>query len=89
MMPSNVRWGICGINSVRKKTAAHRRGRRNEEAFKQFCEYAKAQLETRFLVSPIGCGIAGYTPIDVAPLFNCCRDVENISLPAAFWDFLQ
>ena len=59
------------------------------EAVKQFCEYAKAHPEKRFLVTPIGCGIAGYTPIDVAPLFDCCRDVENISLPAAFWDLLQ
>ena len=59
------------------------------KAIKQFCAYAKAHPETRFLVTPIGCGIAGYTAPEIAPLFECCRNVENITLPASFWDFLD
>ena len=55
---------------------------------KQFCDFAKAHPEKRFLVTEIGCGIAGYSVDEVAPLFECCRDVENVSLPASFWDFL-
>ena len=27
-------------------------------------------------------------PIVEEEKYECCRDVENISLPAAFWDFL-
>ena len=58
------------------------------EYVKEFCEFAKAHPEKRFLVTEIGCGIAGYSVDEVAPLFECCRDVDNISLPAFFWDFI-
>ena len=58
------------------------------EYVKEFCEFAKANLEKRFLVTEIGCGIAGYSIDEVAPLFECCRDVENVTLPASFWDII-
>ena len=58
------------------------------EYVKEFCEFAKAHPEKRFLVTEIGCGIAGYSIGEVAPLFECCRDVENITLPASFWDII-
>lgn len=58
------------------------------EYVKEFCEFAKAHPEKRFLVTEIGCGIAGYSVGEVAPLFECCRDIDNISLPASFWDFI-
>lgn len=58
------------------------------ERVKEFCEFAKAHPEKRFLVTEIGCGIAGYSIGEVAPLFECCRDVENITLPASFWDII-
>ena len=59
------------------------------EYVKEFCEFAKAHPEKRFLVTEIGCGIAGYSVSDVAPLFECCLDVDNITLPASFWDLLS
>ena len=59
-----------------------------EEFVKEFCEFAKAHPEKRFLVTPIGCGIAGFTAREVAPLFAICRDVDNITLPASFWDII-
>ena len=59
------------------------------EYVKEFCEFAKAYPEKRFLVTEIGCGIAGYSVSDVAPLFECCLDVDNITLPASFWDLLS
>ena len=38
-----------------------------------------------FLVTKIGCGIAGFTPREIAPLFAGAVDVENIHLPMDFW----
>lgn len=58
------------------------------ERVKEFCEFAKAHPEKRFLVTEIGCGIAGYSVGEVAPLFECCRDVGNVTLPASFWDII-
>lgn len=36
-----------------------------------------------------GCGLAGYTPEQIAPLFKDAIDVENIYLPKSFWDVLH
>ena len=58
------------------------------ERVKEFCEFAKAHPEKRFLVTEIGCGIAGYSVNEVAPLFECCRDVKNVTLPVSFWDII-
>lgn len=58
------------------------------EYVEEFCEFAKAHPEKRFLVTPIGCGIAGYGESEVAPIFDTCRDMENVSLPASFWDII-
>lgn len=58
------------------------------ENVKRFCVFAKAHPEKRFLVTPIGCGIAGFSVAEVAPLFEICRDVENITLPASFWNVI-
>lgn len=55
---------------------------------KLFCEYAKAHPNKHFLVTPIGCGIAGYRPEEIAPLFKDCKELNNVSLPAAFWKIL-
>ena len=55
----------------------------------EFIVYAKAHPEQQFLVTPIGCGIAGFESEDIAPLFEEATDVENISLPEVFWDCLE
>ena len=54
----------------------------------RFIRYAKEHPERTFLVTAIGCGIAGYTPSEVAPLFLKAVDVENIWLPQSFWNEL-
>lgn len=59
-----------------------------DQYVKQFCEFAKTHPDMRFLVTPIGCGIAGYSEAEVAPLFECCIDLENVTLPASFWNIL-
>ena len=52
------------------------------EQVERFIEFAKKHPELKFLVTEIGCGIAGYTPKDVAPLFK--NIPENVVLPKAF-----
>lgn len=57
-------------------------------AIQEFIEYARQHPETRFLVTPIGCGNAGYEPHLIAPMFRNAVDVENICLPKSFWNYL-
>lgn len=54
-----------------------------------FIAYAKEHPELTFLVTPIGCGIAGFEPEDIAPLFEEASNVENIWLPKSFWEVLE
>lgn len=53
----------------------------------RFIAFAK-QSDKTFLVTELGCGIAGYTPKDVAPLFKDAINVSNIYLPENFWKVL-
>jgi len=52
----------------------------------EFLIFAKAHPELKFLVTELGCGIAGFTPKDVAPLFKAVIDenIENVYLPERF-----
>ena len=52
----------------------------------KFIEYAKEHPELTFLVTRIGCGIAGYKEEEVAPLFAEAKDISNIYLPRGFWN---
>ncbi len=47
----------------------------------EFIAFAKEHPEMTFLVTRIGCGIAGFTDEEIAPLFEKAHDVENIVLP--------
>ncbi len=51
-----------------------------------FIVYAKVHPEKKFLVTRIGCGIAGFLDSDIAPLFEKAVNVENICLPKEFWE---
>ena len=53
-----------------------------------FIAFAKQHPELTFLVTRIGCGIAGYSVPEVAPLFSAAIDVENIWLPKDFWEVI-
>lgn len=50
-----------------------------------FINYAKLHPNKTFLVTEIGCGLAGLKVKQVAPLFKEAEKVENIYLPAKFW----
>ena len=47
----------------------------------EFIAFAKQHPELTFLVTRIGCGIAGFTDDEIAPLFEQAHDVETIVLP--------
>ena len=54
----------------------------------QFIEYAKEHYEKKFLVTRIGCGIAGFKDEEIAPLFKNAATVCNIYLPKEFYDII-
>lgn len=54
-----------------------------------FIAFAKAHPEKLFFVTPIGCGIAGFEPEDIAPLLEGAKAVKNICLPESFWRVLE
>ena len=47
----------------------------------EFIEFAKSHPELTFLVTRIGCGIAGFDDAEIAPLFEAAHEVDNIVLP--------
>ena len=54
-----------------------------------FTEYAAAHPELTFLVTRIGCGIAGWRDSEIAPLFGKASELGNVTLPEEFWKILQ
>ena len=50
----------------------------------EFIDFAAQHPEMKFLVTLIGCGIAGFTPEEIAPLFKDAIEIENIILPKEF-----
>ena len=50
----------------------------------EFIAFARAHRELKFLVTPIGCGIAGFAIEEIAPLFAAAIDDENVILPESF-----
>lgn len=55
----------------------------------EFIRFAKQHPEQKFLVTKIGCGIAGFKVEEIAPLFYHAIDSENIVLPREFDDIVQ
>lgn len=55
----------------------------------EFVAFAGQHPEYKFLVTRIGCGIAGFADEEIAPLFQGALNVENIILPREFVKALQ
>jgi len=51
-----------------------------------FLTYAQLHPELEFLLTPIGCGLAGYEPKDIAPMFKSAP--TNVILPPEFKEIL-
>ncbi len=49
-----------------------------------FISFAKSHAELVFLVTRIGCGIAGFKDEEIAPLFAAALNIDNIILPETF-----
>ena len=60
-----------------------------KEQIQPFVTYAKMLSRMNFLVTEIGCGIAGYTVEEIAPLFKKALGVKNIILPPSFLEVLN
>lgn len=55
----------------------------------EFISFARSHPELTFLVTPIGCGIAGFRAYEIAPLFREAMPIENIALPEEFIQVIQ
>lgn len=55
----------------------------------EFIEFAKEHPELTFYVTRIGCGIAGFSDEEIAPLFKRALNIRNIRLPKDFVDILN
>ena len=51
----------------------------------EFIKFADCHPELTFLVTRIGCGIAGFTDEEIAPLFVRAINLPNVHLPKEFW----
>ncbi len=53
---------------------------------KTYLEFAESRKDLTFLTTPIGCGLAGYSAKDIAPLFFEFDIPDNVHLPEEFWE---
>ena len=54
----------------------------------EFIQYAQQHPDLIFLVTRIGCGIAGFTDQQIAPLFKPAKDFENVAFPAGWRELM-
>lgn len=50
----------------------------------QFIDFARECDQNTFYVTRIGCGIAGFTDEEIAPLFADAMELYNVRLPESF-----
>ena len=55
----------------------------------EFIELAREWDQTTFYVTRIGCGIAGFTDAQIAPLFDEAYDLYNVRLPRSFAEIIE
>lgn len=58
-----------------------------KESVTKFLHYAQEHYWESFNVTAIGCGLAGYTPEQIAPMFKDAP--ENVNLPQEFKCLLE
>jgi hypothetical protein len=55
----------------------------------EFITFARQHPELTFLVTRIGCGIAGFEDSEIAPLFRESLTLQNVVLPKSFVDNIK
>ncbi len=55
----------------------------------EFISFAQQHKELQFLVTRIGCGIAGFKDYEIAPLFKDVIEMENVCLPKEFAEIIN
>ena len=55
----------------------------------EFIDFAKTRSDLTFYVTKIGCGIAGFTFEEIAPLFSDAIGESNVRLPKEFVDLIK
>ncbi len=55
----------------------------------EFIRFAEANPQMKFLVTRIGCGIAGFSVAEMAPLFRNAIEISNVILPKDFVEVIQ
>ena len=55
----------------------------------RFIDLATEWDQTTFYVTRIGCGIAGFTDEQIAPLFDRAYDLYNVRLPRSFAEIIR
>lgn len=55
----------------------------------EFIDLAREWDQNTFYVTRIGCGIAGFTDEEIAPLFDEAYDLYNVRLPKSFADIIR
>ena len=65
-----------------------RKDKEVKEAVDRFIAFAKANPDLFFLVTRVGCGIAGYHDEEIAQFFVGAQELKNVSLPKSFVDAL-
>lgn len=54
-----------------------------------FIDLAREWDQNTFYVTRIGCGIAGFSDEEIAPLFDEAYDLYNVRLPKSFADIIK
>ena len=54
----------------------------------EFIQYAIEHPDNRFLLTPVGCGIAGFKDSEMAPLFSKALDIPNIAIPKQWLPYM-
>ena len=55
----------------------------------KFLDSASQWENVVFLVTPIGCGIAGFKIEEIAPMFRRAIEMDNVYLPNEFWEYYE
>jgi hypothetical protein len=69
------------------KTLSLRRIGEYVEYVGQFIDFAEQHPDLVFELTPIGCGLAGYSPEEIAPMFK--KVPNNVELPEVFINVLN